>query len=137
MDDSGIFGSGLSSAENSDSGLSRRQFISTVVVVGAAAGLASIGAETAAAGRALAASPPAGPPSVTVPLPTTTAPEQLLLTWGSDPASQVTVSFMAPGTVPMPAPALAFSRAPISRTNPGRLIRLPEPRPLDVARPYP
>jgi hypothetical protein len=137
MDDSGIFGSGLSSAENSDSGLSRRQFISTVVVVGAAAGLASIGAETAGAGRALAASPPAGPPSVTVPLPTTTAPEQLLLTWGSDPASQVTVSFMAPGTVPMPAPALAFSRAPISRTNPGRLIRLPEPRPLDVARPYP
>jgi hypothetical protein len=138
MDDSGIFGSGSSSVENSDSGLSRRQFISTVVVVGAAAGLASAGAEAIAPGRALAAStPPSGPPTTTVPLPTTTAPEQLLLTWGNDPARQVTVSWLAPGTVPMPGPALAWSRAPITAANPGRVVRLPEPRPLDVARPYP
>src|SRR5580692_8859245 len=137
MDDSGIFGSGSSSVENSDSGLSRRQFISTVVVVGAAAGLASAGAEAIAPGRALAAStPPSGPPTTTVPLPTTTAPEQLLLTWGGNPATDVTVSWLAPGTVPMPAPTLAYSRRPITAASPGRIVRLPDPQPLNVIQPY-
>jgi YD repeat-containing protein len=77
-----------------------------------------------------------GPPASTVPLPTSTAPEQLLLTWGADPATAVTVSWSAPGTVPQPAPALAFSTRPITAADPGQLIEVPEPRPLDVARRY-
>ena len=48
---------------------------------------------------AQAATAPTGPPTTTLPLPTTTAPEQLLLTWGADPATAVTVSWSAPGTV--------------------------------------
>jgi hypothetical protein len=71
-----------------------------------------------------------------MPLPTTTAPEQLLLTWGSDPASEVTVSWSAPGTVAQPAPTLAFSTRPITEKNPGWLIKLPDPQPLDVTKRY-
>jgi alkaline phosphatase D len=71
-----------------------------------------------------------------VPLPTTTAPEQLLLTWGSDPATEVTVSWSAPGTVAQPAPTLAFSTRPITAKNPGWLIKLPDPQPLDVTKRY-
>ncbi len=78
----------------------------------------------------------AGPPTTTLPLPTTTAPEQLLLTWGSDPATSVTVSWSAPGTVPQPAPALAYSTMPIRAANPGRVMHLPPPAPLDVTRRY-
>jgi Purple acid Phosphatase, N-terminal domain/Calcineurin-like phosphoesterase len=138
MDDSGIFGSGPSSTEDFEGGLSRRQFISSVVVVGAAAGLASAGADALAHNTALAdTTPPSGPPTTTLPLPTTTAPEQLLLTWGNDPARQITVSWLAPGTVPMPRPTLALSRAPITASNPGKIICLPEPRQLDVTRHYP
>jgi alkaline phosphatase D len=48
----------------------------------------------------------------------------------------VTVSWSAPGTVPQPAPVLAYSTRPITAANPGRLIKLPDPRPLDVTRPY-
>lgn len=54
-------------------------------------------------------------------LPTTTAPEQLRLLWGADPATEVTVSWSSPGTVPMPAPMLAFSTALITAENPGNL----------------
>jgi purple acid phosphatase-like protein len=71
-----------------------------------------------------------------VPLPTTTKPEQLLLTWGADPARDVTVSWSAPGTVPQPAPVLAVSARPITAGNPGRLIKLPDPKPLDVTQRY-
>jgi alkaline phosphatase D len=138
MDDSGIFGSGPSSAEDTGGGLSRRHFISSLVVAGAAAGLASIGTDALTQDKAMAdVTPPSGPPTTTVPLPVTTAPEQLALTWGSDPARQVTVSWLAPGTVPMPNPTLAISRAPITAANPGWTVGLPPPRPLDVARPYP
>jgi phosphodiesterase/alkaline phosphatase D-like protein len=38
---------------------------------------------------AFAAAAPSGPPTTTLPLPTATAPEQLLLTWGADPAASV------------------------------------------------
>ena len=138
MDDSGIFGSGPSSSASEGGGLSRRHFLSSVVVVGAAAGLASSIAEAAlTAAPASAATPPTGPPTATLPLPTTTAPEQLLLTWGHDPATAVTVSWLSPGTVPMPAPTLTYSRSPISKHNPGRTIQLPEPKPLDVSKRYP
>jgi hypothetical protein len=81
-------------------------------------------------------SAPAGPPTTTVELPVTTAPEQLLLTWGADPATQMTVSWSAPGSVPMPAPTLTFSRHPIGADTKATTISLPEPRPLDVTRPY-
>jgi len=76
------------------------------------------------------------PPATTVPLPTATAPEQLHLTWGRDPATSVTVSWLAPGSVPMPAPALAYSTRPVTASNPGTIIWLPEPEPLDVTRRY-
>jgi Purple acid Phosphatase, N-terminal domain/Calcineurin-like phosphoesterase len=92
-----------------------------------------------AAGESAAAATrpvPSGPPTTTVDLPETTAPEQLLLTWGADPATQVTVSWSAPGSVPMPNPALSYSRHPITPDNPGTTIGLPEPRPLDVTQGY-
>jgi hypothetical protein len=68
-------------------------------------------------------------------LPTTTAPEQLRLNWGADPATEVTVSWSAPGTVPMPAPMLAFSTAPITAGNPGEVVFMPDPVPLDPTQP--
>jgi Purple acid Phosphatase, N-terminal domain/Calcineurin-like phosphoesterase len=136
MDDMGIFGSGAS-GEGSDTGVSRRTFLSGVVVVGAAVGLAGVTDGAMSQQVALAATPPSGPPTTTLPLPTATAPEQLWLTWGADPATDVTVTWMAPGTVPQPAPTLAYSRFPLSTANPGRVIELPEPEPLDVSQHYP
>jgi alkaline phosphatase D len=133
MDD--MTGVGFSAAGGD--GVSRRHFLSGVIVVGAAAGLASVASGALTHSEALAATPPSGPPTTTLPLPTTTAPEQLWLTWGADPAADVTVTWMAPGTVPQPAPTLAYSRFPITTANPGRLIQLPDPQPLDVAQDYP
>jgi hypothetical protein len=72
-------------------------------------------------------------PAAAAALPSTTAPEQLRLAWGSDPATEMTVSWSAPGTVPMPAPMLAYSTSPITAENPGALVFLPEPQPLDLA----
>ena len=101
-----------------------------------ASAVAALGGTTIRAARAFAATAPSGPPASTLPLPTTTEPEQLLLTWGANPATQVTVSWSAPGTVAQPAPALAWSTRPITDANPGRLIKLPDPSPLDVTRRY-
>ena len=124
-------------ADGGIGGVSRRTFLSGVVVAGAAASLASVTDAALSGQRALASpAPPAGPPTTTVPLPTTTAPEQLLLTWGSDPATQVTISWSAPGTVPQPAPVLNYSTVPISARRPGRTVSLPEPQPLDVTARY-
>jgi alkaline phosphatase D len=74
-----------------------------------------------------------------VPLPAGTAPEQLRLTWGADPATEITVSWSAPGSTPQPAPTLTYSTAPITLGRPGprRTISLPEPEPLDVTRDRP
>ena len=132
-----MFGGGRS-ADGSEGGLSRRTFLSGVVVVGAAIGLSGA-ADGFAADPALAAqsAPPTGPPTTTIPLPTTTAPEQLWLTWGRYPATDVTVSWLSPGSVPMPAPTLSWSARPITAANPGRTIQLPEPQPLDVTQRYP
>jgi len=114
-------------------GFTRRRFIIGSAGVGA---VAALGGTTIRAPRALAATAPSGPPASTLPLPTTTGPEQLLLTWGANPATQVTVSWSAPGTVAQPAPTLAYSTRPITDANPGRLIKLPDPSPLDVTRRY-
>jgi hypothetical protein len=114
-------------------GFTRRSFLAGVVGVSAAVGIAGAVEGTLGTPAALAATAPSGPPAVTLPLPTTTAPEQLLLTWGADPATAVTVSWSAPGTVAQPAPRLAVSTRPITPANPGRVIRLPQPQPLDVA----
>jgi alkaline phosphatase D len=67
-------------------------------------------------------------------LPTTTAPEQLRLEFGNSPETEMTVSWSAPGTVPMPAPTLAYSTSPISATNRGKVIALPESTPLDLTK---
>jgi hypothetical protein len=107
----------------------RRRFIIGTVGVSA---VAALGGTVVRAPRAFAATPPSGPPTTTLPLPTTTYPEQLLLTWGRDPATEVTVSWSAPGTVAQPAPVLSFSTQPISARNPGWLVKLPDPRPLDA-----
>ncbi len=114
-------------------GFTRRRFIIGTVGAGAVTALAGT---TVRPPRALAATAPGGPPTTTLPLPTTTAPEQLLLTWGNNPAHDVTVSWSAPGAVPQPAPTLAISTKPITKHNPGTLIKLPEPAPLDVAKRY-
>jgi hypothetical protein len=123
----------MSDRENSDqdngNGLSRRGVLKGAAVIGAvigAGGLVDVGVLQQGA---LAAPDPG---TTTVPLPTTTAPEQLHLTWGADPTTQVTVSWAAPGTVAQPAPTLAVSPFPISATNPGQLIPLPEPEPLSL-----
>jgi alkaline phosphatase D len=114
---------------NGNAGFTRRRFIIGTVGVSAAAAL---GGTVVRAPRAAAATAPSGPPTSTLPLPAGTEPEQLLLTWGSDPAREVTVSWSAPGTVAQPAPTLAVSAKPITPRNPGRLIKLPDPKPLDV-----
>ncbi len=75
-----------------------------------------------------------GVPAAAAALPTTTAPEQLRLEFGNDPESEMTVSWSAPGTVPMPAPTLTYSTRPISARNRGTVIALPESRPLDLTR---
>jgi len=111
----------------------RRRFIIGTVGAGAVTALAGT---TVRPPRAFAATAPSGPPTTTLPLPTTTAPEQLLLTWGGNPAHEVTVSWSAPGTVAQPAPSLAISTRPITREHPGELIKLPEPAPLDVTKRY-
>src|SRR5271156_6170000 len=119
---------------NGKAGFTRRRFIIGTVGVSA---VAAMGGTVVRAPRAVASGAPSGPPTSTLPLPTTTEPEQLLLTWGSDPAREVTVSWSAPGTVAQPAPTLAFSTQPITAHNPGWLIKLPDPRPLDVTERYP
>src|ERR1700678_4837465 len=93
----------------------RRRFIIGTVGVSA---VAAMGGTVVRAPRAVASGAPSGPPTTTLPLPTTTEPEQLLLTWGSDPAREVTVSWSAPGTVPQPAPTLAVSAKPITAGHP-------------------
>ena len=114
-------------------GFTRRRFIIGSAGVSA---VAALGGTVVRAPRALASTPPSGPPTATIPLPTTTEPEQLLLTWGGDPATEVTVSWSAPGTVAQPAPTLAFSTRPITADNPGWLVKLPDPKPLDVSERY-
>jgi hypothetical protein len=136
MDDAGMHGWG-STADGAQGGMSRRVFLSSVVVTGAAVGLAVTDTALRPAAAQASTTPPSGPPTTTLPLPTTTAPEQLLLTWGSDPATDVTVSWSAPGTVPQPAPTLSYSNLPITALNPGRTISLPAPTPLDVTQPRP
>src|ERR1700753_589598 len=119
--------------EYGKAGFTRRRFIIGTAGVGA---VAALGGTVVRAPRAVASGAPSGPPTTTLPLPTTTAPEQLLLTWGGDPASEVTVSWSAPGTVAQPAPTLRFSNRPITAHNPGCLVKLPDPRPLDVREKY-
>jgi hypothetical protein len=116
-----------------EAGFTRRRFIIGTAGVGA---VAALGGTVVRAPRAMAGTTPSGPPTTTLPLPTTTEPEQLLLTWGTDPAREVTVSWCAPGTVAQPAPALAVSAKPITAANPGRLVKLPDPKPLDVTQRY-
>src|SRR5580704_10553682 len=117
--------------------LTRRGFLTGVVGFGAVVGLARATEGPLWHQDAFAATAPSGPPTVTLPLPTKTAPEQLLLTWGADPATSVTVSWSAPGTVAQPAPTLAYSTSPITAAHPGRVVRLPEPEPLSVTQRYP
>src|SRR6201999_1410157 len=113
-------------------GFTRRRFIIGSAGVSA---VAALGGTVVRPPRALAATAPSGPPTTTLPLPTTTEPEQLL-PGGGDPATEVTVSWSAPGTVAQPAPTLSFSTRPITAGNPGWLVKLPDPRPLDVTERY-
>ena len=116
--------------------LTRRGFLTGVVGFGAVVGLARATEGPLWHQDAFAATAPSGPPTTTLPLPTATAPEQLLLTWGADPATSVTVSWSAPGTVAQPAPTLAYSTSPITAGHRGRVVKLPRPAPLDVTRRY-
>lgn len=118
----------------SGSEISRRQLLKGAAGLGLAVGVAGVAGEALFAEGAYAAPDPG---NTTVPLPTTTAPEQLHLAWGADPTREVTVSWEAPGTVAQPAPMLAYSTSPITAENPGKLIQLPPPAPLDMAQPVP
>jgi alkaline phosphatase D len=112
-----------------EAGISRRSFIGGTVAVGVALSTAAL-AGTEVVHPPLAAAASASP----TPLPATTTPEQLHLAWGSDPATQVTVSWASPGTVEQPAPRLAYSKHPITERNPGTVVRLPAAEPLDQTR---
>src|SRR6202167_281435 len=109
-------GDSSTGGSNGKDGFTRRRFIIGTVGVSA---VTALGGTVVRAPRALASGAPSGPPTTTLPLPTTTQPEQLLLTWGADPAREVTVSWSAPGTVPQPAPPLAVSTEPITARDPG------------------
>jgi Purple acid Phosphatase, N-terminal domain/Calcineurin-like phosphoesterase len=111
------------------SGVSRRGFLKGVAGFGVAFGVGGLVDGAFFYEEAFAAADPGV--TTTVPLPTTTAPEQLHLTWGADPTTSVTVSWLAPGTVAQPAPTLAYSTSPITGANPGTVVTLPEPAPLD------
>ncbi len=74
----------------------------------AGVGIGGIGSMWFDAGWAFADGP-------TVGLPPGKGPEQVHLTWGTDPAHDVTVSWASPGSAPQPAPAIVYS------TEPGRL----------------
>jgi Purple acid Phosphatase, N-terminal domain/Calcineurin-like phosphoesterase len=126
----------VQSEVGNDTGIPRRGFLKGAAGLGLAAGVAGGLADGVfALGTAHAASDPGT--TTTIPLPTTTAPEQLHLQWGADPARSVTVSWLAPGTVPQPAPKLAYSTNPITAGNPGEVVHLPPPAPLDLTRPRP
>ncbi len=115
-------------------GVPRRGFLKGAAGLGLAAGIAGGLADGIfSPGIAQAATDPGT--TNTIPLPTTTAPEQLHLQWGTDPARSVTVSWLAPGTVAQPSPKLAYSREPITAHNPGKMVHLPKPAPLDLTRP--
>ena len=116
------------SVSDNGNGVSRRSVLKGAVGIGVVIGAGGL-LDVAIQQRALAAPDPG---NTTVPLPTTTEPEQLHLTWGADPKTQVTVSWAAPGTVAQPAPSLTFSDQPLSAENPGHVIRLPEPDPLSL-----
>ncbi|MFC4244904.1 fibronectin type III domain-containing protein [Gryllotalpicola reticulitermitis] len=109
--------------------ITRRGFLGGSLAIGAAiavGGLAEDGLTAQSANAATASTVPS------VPLPTTIVPEQLRLAFGANPATEVTVSFSAPGTVPLPAPTLAYSKHPITRENRGTIVKLPKPTPLNA-----
>jgi hypothetical protein len=116
------------SVDEDGNGIRRRSVLKGAAGIGAVIGAGGL-LDVAIEQRALAAPDPG---NTTVPLPTTTAPEQLHLTWGADPKTQVTASWAAPGTVAQPAPSLTFSDRPLTRENRGQIIRLPEPEPLNM-----
>jgi Purple acid Phosphatase, N-terminal domain/Calcineurin-like phosphoesterase len=115
---------------NHDNRVSRRIVLKGAAGIGAAIGVGGL-LDVTIPQRALAASDPG---TTTVPLPTTTEPEQLHLTWGADPTREVTVSWAAPGTVAQPAPALRYSERPLSAANPGRVVRVPAAESLSLKR---
>lgn len=67
-------------AAGGSSWLSRRRFLTGVAGFGAFVGLAGVSEGPLWHQDAFAATAPPGPPTMTLPLPTTTRPEQLLLT---------------------------------------------------------
>jgi alkaline phosphatase D len=93
--------------------VTRRGFLKVSIGVGALVGASSLGLNYAWVEGAFADGP-------TNPIPSSgTAPEQVHMTFGADPTSDITVSWLAPGTVAMPAPTLVYSTSPISVGNPG------------------
>jgi hypothetical protein len=94
----------------SGSGFSRRSFMKGGLAAGVLAGVGIGGAGSMwfDPGWAFADGP-------TVGLSPGTAPEQVHLTWGADPAHDVTVSWASPGSTPQPAPSIIYA------TEPGRL----------------
>jgi hypothetical protein len=94
------------SVVDAGAGFSRRQFLGGALGLGLIAGIGALaGQYWFDNGVAYADGP-------TVPLPGSgTAPEQVHLAWGGDPETSMTVSWLAPGTVPQPAPSLRYAPA--------------------------
>ena len=95
-------------------GISRRGFLKGGVGLGMMAGVSALGLEFWF-DSGLASADTSG----TYPLPSTTAPEQIHLQWGADPAHDVTVSWGSPGSVAQPAPGLVYALGPLGAANPG------------------
>ena len=106
-------------------------------LVGGAVGIAAVMGVSELETGVAAAAPTTSPATSTsqIKLPTgVTNPEQMRLTWGADPTTEVTISWSTPGATPMSAPTLAYSHAPISDRNPGTIVTLPATdTPLNLA----
>ncbi|HEX3426193.1 MAG TPA: fibronectin type III domain-containing protein [Acidimicrobiales bacterium] len=91
--------------------MSRRSFLKGAALLSACAaagGLGLLGFSLAIDQAAWAADNH----NTTLGLPSGTTPEQVHLTWGSDPSTAVTVSWASPGSTPQPAPALYYGTSP-------------------------
>lgn len=105
----------ISDIDPAGGGLSRRGFLAGGLGLGLLVGASALGLDFWFDSGAASADT-----SGAYPLPSTTAPEQIHLEWGSSPAHAVTVSWGSAGGVPQPDATLVYSADPITGANRGK-----------------